>query len=267
MKKRMFLFWTAVLAVFACSIHAQEATPTSGSCAKAGTDSTCAWSYDTSTKTLTISGTGQMESYFVCCEQNSNEAPWSAYATQLKNVNIGNGITNIGNGAFGWTSVQNVSIPDSVTSLGITAFYNTSKLESVDLPDNLKTMGWGAFQHSGLKSLDLPDSMVSVGAHALATGSLSELTVSDTTKFSEEAFWDRGYAYPRHLQVFCKGQVEVCENNLQNAYQKGSQTPANKEHPSIDTHTKVYRQNRRIYTLEEALQDAKDVNRVTIRYH
>ena len=103
--------------------------------------------------------------------------------------------------------------------VGITAFYNTSKLESVDLPDNLKTMGWGAFQHSGLKSLDLPDSMVSVGAHALATGSLSELTVSDTTKFSEEAFWDRGYAYPRHLQVFCKGQVEVCENNLQNAYQ------------------------------------------------
>ncbi|MBP5616116.1 MAG: leucine-rich repeat domain-containing protein, partial [Alphaproteobacteria bacterium] len=256
-----------VLAVLACRTYAQEATPTSGSCAKAGTDSTCEWSYDASTKTLTISGTGQMESYV--SEGNIFQpTPWSAYASQLQNINIGNGITNIGDGAFRRTNVQNVSIPDSVTSLGIGAFALTPKLTSIDLPDHLQTMGWVAFQYSGLTSIDLPDSMTYVGAHALATTSLSELSVSDTTQFSAAAFWDRGNVYPRDLKVTCRGDVAVCDDNVQSSYTKDAYAPAGTpDHPSIATHTKVYRQNRRIYTLEEALQDAKDVNRVTIRYH
>ena len=90
MKKLLsFLICTAlILSIIPTAVFA--AGVTSGQC---GDNLT--WSYNTETKTLTISGTGDMYGY------SSNDAvPWYQYRSSIKNVSIGNNVTSIGNWAF-----------------------------------------------------------------------------------------------------------------------------------------------------------------------
>lgn len=64
------------------------------------------WEYDTSTYTLTISGTGEMYNYsFSSYNGTSNgpyvtTAPWRSYYSTMKTVIINSGVTSIGNYAF-----------------------------------------------------------------------------------------------------------------------------------------------------------------------
>lgn len=74
------------------------------------------WNLDTD-GTLTISGSGQMEDGF-----GESFLP-SYYQNAVKKVIIQNGITRIGGAAFfGLTNLKEVTIPESVTSIGYQAF-------------------------------------------------------------------------------------------------------------------------------------------------
>ena len=92
-----------------------------GSC---GDDLT--WSYNSSTKTLTITGTGAMYDY------NNISVPWAAYQGEIKTAIIEDGVTSLGTCALCYCSVlTSVAIPDSVKSIGNYAFHNSSKLSSI----------------------------------------------------------------------------------------------------------------------------------------
>lgn len=79
----------------------------------------------------------------------------SAYQTTLKEVEIGDCATSIGNGAFsGCTSLTNIDIPDSVTSIGRYTFDNCSRLISVTIGSGVTSIGDGAFTYCfGLASV------------------------------------------------------------------------------------------------------------------
>ena len=70
---------------------------------------------------LVISGTGAMDDFMF-------RGPWG-YAA--RNVVIGEGVTSIGESAFGEISIRSVSIPSTVASIGENAFYKCYKLESI----------------------------------------------------------------------------------------------------------------------------------------
>ena len=74
------------------------------------------------------------------------------YMNNLKVLTIPNSVTTIGSSAFssclGLTSVE---IPNSVTSIGSSAFSSCSALTSVTIPENVKTMGNDVF--SGCSAL------------------------------------------------------------------------------------------------------------------
>lgn len=88
----------------------------------------------------------------------------------LTSVTLEDGRETIGNGFFEYSGITQITIPDSVTSLGSWAFYGTENLETVNLSENsqLESIGWKAFSGSGLKSFFMPDtvSFVDVGAFA-----------------------------------------------------------------------------------------------------
>lgn len=85
----------------------------SGSC---GDDLALTWSYDATIKALTISGEGALNSNYTF----GIEAP-----DNLEKLVIAEGVTSIGQGAFAnQTTLQEISLPETVKTVGEQAFYN-----------------------------------------------------------------------------------------------------------------------------------------------
>ena len=102
-------------------------------------------------------------------------------------------VTTIYERAFYESDIERVTIPDSVTSIGSSAFEDCTSLTSVTIPDSVTSIGEGAFQYcTGLTSVTIPDSVTSIGEGAFAgcTG-LTSVTIPDSvTSIGSCAFWD-----------------------------------------------------------------------------
>ena len=72
------------------------------------------------------------------------------YLSTGENVNIPEGVTSIGDGAFwGCTDLTTVTIPKSVKTIGVHAFRSCKCLTGVMLPENITSIGRGAFLGCG----------------------------------------------------------------------------------------------------------------------
>lgn len=116
------------------------------------------WTYTEATKTLTISGTGEMWSF------NSSGGPWrKSYYSSIVKAIINDGVTSIGNHAFyGCTTMISVDIPNSVTNIGDRAFRSCTNLASIIFPNTLMSIGQGAFDNTAWYD-NLPDGIVYAG--------------------------------------------------------------------------------------------------------
>jgi hypothetical protein len=65
--------------------------------------------------------------------------------------------------------VTSVSIPDTVTNIGLGAFDGCESLTNIAIPDSVISIGDGAFIGSGLTSLTIPSTLADVGDGAFAS--------------------------------------------------------------------------------------------------
>ncbi len=178
------------------------------------------YSYYTSTQTLDIyteyqGSTGSMINYYPDDGYYHITAPWKNSRAEIKRVNIGEGVTNIGNCAFyGCTALTEVNIASTVTDIGNEAFYNCTSLTSIDIPGDVTRIGTGAFENCWqLADIALPETMQTIenfafaGCKALTTlnfpsgvtnisidvfrdSGLTSFTIPEgVTNISEDAFW------------------------------------------------------------------------------
>ena len=78
-------------------------------------------------------------------------------------------VTSIGNETFFNCSLTSVTIPNSVTSIGSSAFEGCSGLTSVTIPNSVTSIGGDAFDWcSGLTSVTIPNSVTSIGDYAFS---------------------------------------------------------------------------------------------------
>ena len=93
---------------------------------------------------LTISGTGAMANYM-----GSSEVPWHAYAEQIHQAVINEGITSLSSSSTfeGCTNLTSVSIPEGITSLGDYTFSDCSSLTAIDLPSTMTSLGSYCFNN------------------------------------------------------------------------------------------------------------------------
>ena len=118
------------------------------------------WDYDTDSKTLTVSGTGDItlsDPY-----SGGNNPPWNAFKTEIEHLVISEGITG---------------------TASIKVFADMSALQTIQFPSTLKTLATGTFAtDTALSSVVLPKTIESIGnvVFSMCTG-LTSLTIQNRT--------------------------------------------------------------------------------------
>lgn len=85
--------------------------------------------------------------------------------SDLTSVTIPETVTSIGIGSFqGCSSLTSVMIPETVTSIGDGSFKDCTSLTSVTIPKGVTSIGDGTFEGcSSLTSLTIPEGVTSIG--------------------------------------------------------------------------------------------------------
>ena len=239
----------------------------------------CHWSLDDDGH-LKIWGTGNMENY-----TGTKKAPWG---TNVNQVEI-EGITSIGTHAFGGSKITQINVPSSVSHLSDGAFQdmskltdvtfedggnvyidgavfqNTPKLTSVQLPNDIRFLGYNNFTGSSLQDLVLPDSFFrqdgSIGLSGIALKNGMTIYCSEENQGRLENYLKTATAYAPSEYLPLEGITLKTYQKRGNEYYvdgKFYQSPQD-----IGTPNYI---KKRIYTIDEANKVAGDKNRVSIKY-
>jgi len=120
-----------------------------------------------------------------------------------ENVIIPASVTNIGNGAFANSGITSVlynvnktrlvyypsslealsfTIPNSVTTIGYSAFSGVKNLTSITIPEGVTTIETAAFAYmSNLTSINIPNTITSIGQNAFQISGLTQATMFNTS--------------------------------------------------------------------------------------
>ena len=137
------------------------------------------WSYDSSTKVLSISGQGYMSNF--SSNGTTVNTPWWNYRDQIESINIASGVLSVGKRAFATCkNVLTVNFPNSLDSIGAYAFSGCKKLSSVTIGDNVSFIGDCAFNNC--------DSLISFTCTAIIPPTL-ESTMAPHVSWHGEEYW------------------------------------------------------------------------------
>lgn len=246
MAKRIISFFTAlsmtVILFAGMPISISAATIVAdGSCGADGNEDNITWSLD-SDGVLTISGTGRMKSW----TNNGEYPPWREpylNGNDIKAIKI-IGIENIGDHAFDMCgdNVTSVSIPGSVTEIGIDAFSDCESLTEINIPDSVTKIGKYAFEYctsletivisknvtvieefvfcacTSLNSVKIPSGVTRIEQGAfISCTSLTEIDIPDTvTEIEQAAFMNSGFTsipkFPIGVTSISDGMFQECQN-------------------------------------------------------
>ena len=160
MKKIFTLFAAAIL----CA--SVNATVYNGNCGDSEGEPTAAvtWSFDDEKYVLEFTGTGAIKTFST---SNPTVYPWYTYITNIQQVVIGEGITNVPDWAFAmYENLVSVTLPSTLKTIGNSALEECA-FTSIYLPEGLEAIGhYAFFGDANLSAICLPSTVTSIGEAA-----------------------------------------------------------------------------------------------------
>lgn len=124
---------------------------------------------------------------------------------------IPNSVTCIGGGAFSGSMLESIDIPESVKTINNGAFSDCHKLNSILLPHSVEIVGANAFRGcTGLKSVSIPESVTCIGEKAFYDcNNLEEVCITNINawygidfQFSQSSFYKKISDYSANPLVY-----------------------------------------------------------------
>ena len=116
------------------------------------------------------------------------------FCSSLSEIVIPSSVTSIGDSAFyGCSSLSEIVIPSSVTSIGKGAFVRCDSLSEIVIPSSVTSIGDSTFSYChSLSEIVIPSSVTSIGDRAFSfCSSLSEIVIpSSVTSIGDSAFYN-----------------------------------------------------------------------------
>ena len=114
--------------------------------------------------------------------------------------------------------IQSVTIPESVTSIGKSAFEHCSSLYTATLSKNLTSIGTYAFEYcTSLNSIEIPGKVTEIGDYAFIDAGLTSVTIDEGVKSTGAyMFYKCGnlttVTLPESLTTIADGSFAFCSN-------------------------------------------------------
>ena len=121
-----------------------------------------------------------------------NKTKVDVYHGTAKNVIVparwdGYDITSVGRQCFVGTNVESVQLPETITLICESAFFDVDTLKSINFPSNLTKIEGYAFQGCySLEHINLNEGLTSLGNHAFDSVGLKEIILPSTLTFIDD---------------------------------------------------------------------------------
>lgn len=125
----------------------------------------------------------------VLFDKEMNTLVWFPQAKATSYI-VPEGVEHIGEGTFRDNPViTSITLPSSLKTIEDKAFWGTESLKSINIPDQVTSIGWNAFYVSGLEIVTFGSSLESIARGAFAGTDISSITLPNTMiSIGEEAF-------------------------------------------------------------------------------